>query len=116
MQYAPAPIAESTLAWIKSLEAKFGQLALETANLAARKVSPGKSSADAFTTNQPLDPCYLNAKRGTKAKRLPSAPSPPKAPRLPLSQLSSEKSGFVQMTSDAKTLASRATAALTSAL
>lgn len=114
---APAdPFVESVLEGIKSLKAKVDQLALDTANLAAKQPAPGKSFADAVTSSKPQGAQRSAVPQGSKGRKPPPASNPVKAPRLHLSQTSSDRPAFVEMTTDARSLALRASSALDAAL
>lgn len=110
------PVVTTVLEGLKSLEAKVDQLALDTANLAAKQPAPTKTFADAAAKGIPTEPHRGKPKPGPKGKKPPSAPAPLKAPQLTLSQLSADKSDFVEMTTEAGLLASRAHKAIHTAL
>lgn len=109
----PDPFVETVLAGMKSLEAKVDQLSLDTANLAAKQQTPPKTFAAAAAGGKPTDPIVGKTKAAAKGKKPPPAPQ---APRLTLSQVAADKADFVEIMTDAGTLASRATRALSFAL
>lgn len=115
--HPPDPFVETILAGMSSLEAKVDQLALDTANLASNPPAQTKTFAAAAAAggNHP-PPAGAKPKPGLKGKKPPSAPSPPPAPKLTLSQISVDKVNFVELSTDAELLASRAKNALTAAL
>lgn len=109
------PFMDTVMAGFKSLEARIAQLSLDTATIAAAQPAPKSYSEAAASGNRLINPT-AKAKTGVKGKKPPSAPTPPKAPRITLSHLSVEKDNYVELESDAGSLASRATAAIKAAL
>lgn len=106
------PLAETVLAGIKSLEAKVDQLAFDTAILATKQATAPKSYSEATAQPGPKTAPQPKLKPAAKGKKSPAALVQPKAPRLTLSQSSSVRDRYVELTTDASKLASRATAAL----
>lgn len=112
----PEPFTETILAGMKSLEAKVDQLALDTANLAAKQHKPPKTFAEATARSTQPDSLKSKPRAGAKGKNPPSAPLPQRAPQLTLSQISADKEDFVDMTTNAGLFASRALIAIIEAL
>lgn len=111
------PLTEAVIAGLKSLEVKVDQLALDTANLAAKRQPSAKSFADAVLNGPRPDPHQGKLKPGAKSKKPHQAPPPPpQSLKLTLNQLASREEGFVKMTSNASQLTLRAEKALISAL
>lgn len=113
---SPDQFAETVLAGMKSLEAKVDQLALDTANLASKQHQPPKTFAEATASGTQPDQPKGNSKAGAKRKKPPSAPIPPRSPQLTLSQVSADKDDFVEISTEAGLLASRALIAIIEAL
>lgn len=109
-------LSETVLAGLKSLEVKVDQLALDTANLAARQPPAAKSFANAVQQGLQTSPQMSKSKPGVKAKKHTAPPPPPQIPKITLSQVAADKERFVEMSTDASRLASRATTALLVAL
>lgn len=110
------PFIETVLAGMRSLEAKVDQLALDTANISAKQAVPPKTFAEATSKGKSSEAQHGKPSAGAKGKKKPSAPRPARAPQLTLSQLSTERDDFVEISTDAGLLALRAKEALTSAL
>lgn len=110
------PFVETILAGMRSLEAKVDQLALDTANLVSSPQAQAKTFAAVAAGGKPPNSNGVKSKPGPKGKKTPSVPSPPQAPKLTLSQVLTDKADFVELTTDAELLASRAKNALLTAL
>lgn len=110
------PFVETLLAGMRSLEAKVDQLSLDTANLAAKQPTPTKTFAAAAAGGKTAETQGFKPKQGARGKKPPSAPPPVPPPKLTLSQLALDKADFVEITTDAGLLASRATRAIALAL
>lgn len=70
------PVVDTVLAGFKFLEAKVDQLALDTANLAAKQASSAKTFVEAVAVGKPNGPLPANAKAGGKGKKPPSTSNP----------------------------------------
>lgn len=109
------PLMNAVMAGFKSLKPRIDQILLDTATLAAAQPAT-KSYSEAAASGGPDVTPLVKTKAGAKGKKPPPAPTPPGAPRIVLSQLLLNKSNYVELDTDASSLASRATAAIKAAL
>lgn len=109
---SPDPFVETVLAGMKLLEAKVNQLDLDTANMAAILPAPAKSYATATAGGASAKAHRTKLKPATEGKKPPPALAPLRNPQLMLSQLAEDKYEYVEMSTEAGALASRATSTI----
>lgn len=112
----PDPFTEKMLAGLMFLEEKVDKLASDTANIAVQQKSQPNFFASIVESEVAPSTIAAKSKTGVKGKKPPPTLSPKKVAWLTLSQLLAEKAAYVELSTDAGALTSRASKALKSAL